>query len=163
MSVSVRSANVDDLDIVRALFTEYVGAPHGETLFHAYLDQQDFASEIAGLPGAYRPPLGALLLAEHGAAVIGCVAIKPLAPPEICEMKRLYVRQEGRGLGAGHALVAGIIDAARNAGYRLMRLDCMPSMHDAQRLYRAHGFYTIPAYNENPVPGSLFFELLLSR
>jgi GNAT superfamily N-acetyltransferase len=158
----VRHATGDDLPLVRTLFAEYVSAPHGETLFHTYLAQQDFERELAELPGAYGPPLGALLLAEHGDVAVGCVAFKPLEPPAICEMKRLYVRPEARGLGAGRALVAGVIDAARSAGYRVMRLDCMPSMLDAQRLYRACGFYEIPAYNENPVQGSLYFERALS-
>lgn len=146
------------MDVVRTLFTEYVTAPHAEALFHDYLAQQDYKREIAELPGSYAPPLGALLLATYGDVVVGCVAFKPLEP-SICEMKRLYVRNEARGLGAGRALVAALIDAAREAGYSHMRLDCMPSMHDAQKLYRSFGFYEIPPYNENPVPGSLFFEL----
>ncbi|MGH7712852.1 MAG: GNAT family N-acetyltransferase [Gemmatimonadaceae bacterium] len=140
MSVLVRAAGVDDLDTVRTLFTEYVTAPRSEALFQSYLAQQHFDSELAGLPGDYASPLGAILLAEHHASVIGCVAMKALEPPEVCEMKRLFVRPEGRGLGAGHALVDGVVEAARAAGYRLMRLDCMPSMRDAQRLYRACGF-----------------------
>jgi ribosomal protein S18 acetylase RimI-like enzyme len=163
VSVSVRAATVADHETVRLLFTEYVTAPHSESQFHEYLAQQDFIREIAELPGLYAPPLGALLLAEHGALAVGCVALKPLEPPEICEMKRLYVRPQARGLGAGHALVAAVIDAGRNAGYRSMRLDCMPSMHDAQRLYRTFGFSEIAAYNANPVAGSLFFERDLTR
>ncbi len=163
MSVNVRPAAVADIDVVRTLFREYVTAPHSEALFHAYLEQQDFERELATLPGDYSPPLGAVLLAEHGDIVIGCVALKPIAPPDACEMKRLYVRPEGRGLRAGHALVEHIIAAGSEAGYRVMRLDCMPSMHAAQQLYRSFGFYEIPAYNENPVAGSLFFELRLSQ
>ncbi|MEW5918249.1 MAG: GNAT family N-acetyltransferase [Gemmatimonadota bacterium] len=158
MSVAIRHAKGADLDVIRTLFREYVNAPHGEELFHRYLEQQDFEMELARLPGVYASPLGALLLAEHGDITIGCVAMKPLAPPDTCEMKRLYVRPEGRGLGAGHALVDAVIAAAREAGYRVMRLDCMPSMHDAQRLYRAKGFTEIAPYNDNPVAGSLYFE-----
>jgi GNAT superfamily N-acetyltransferase len=158
VSVHVRHAGSADLATIRALFMEYVTAPRGEALFQAYLDQQNFDRELSELPGEYGPPLGSLLLAEHGGIAIGCVAFKPLAPPEVCEMKRLYVRPEGRGLGVGRALVEQVIAAAQRAGYSAMRLDCLPSMHDAQRLYRACGFYEIAAYNANPIPGSLFFE-----
>ena len=158
MSVAVRAAARGDLETVRALFTEYARAPRSEALFGRYLAQQDFTGELANLPGEYSPPLGALLLAEHGGVVIGCVALKPLEPPTVCEMKRLFVRPDGRGLGAGHALVAGILAAGRDAGYSTMRLDCLPSMHDAQRLYRALGFYEIAPYNSNPIEGSLYFE-----
>lgn len=162
MSVDVRRATDADLDVVRTLFREYVNAPHAEELFFQYLAQQDFERELAELPGVYGQPLGDLLLAEHGAVTIGCVAYKPLDPPATCEMKRLFVRPEGRGLGAGHALVAALLTSAARAGYRFMRLDCMPSMVDAQRLYRAAGFYEIPPYNSNPVPGSRFFECELA-
>jgi ribosomal protein S18 acetylase RimI-like enzyme len=161
VSVKIRQASGADWDVVRTLFREYVNAPHGEELFHVYLAQQDFETELARLPGVYGAPLGAVLLAEHGDVIIGCVAMKPLTPPDACEMKRLYVRPEGRGLGAGHALVDAVLAAARQAGYRVMRLDCMPSMHDAQRLYRSTGFYEIAPYNANPVAGSIFFERAL--
>jgi len=161
VSVTVRLAGTADLDVVRTLFTEYVTAPHDESLFESYLAQQHFDRELAELPGPYAPPLGALLLAEHGGIVIGCVGLKPLEPPNVCEMKRLFVRPEGRGLGAGHALVHHVLRAAHDAGYQVMRLDTMPSMHDAQRLYRSIGFHEIPAYNANPVEGALFFERAL--
>lgn len=162
MTVVVRAAARDDLAAVRELFSEYVAAPHNEALFHSYLEQQHFDDELAGLPGEYSPPLGALLLAEQDGVPIGCVALKPLAP-NVCEMKRLYVRPEARGLGAGRALVDALIATARYAGYGFMRLDSMPSMHDAQRLYRSYGFYEIAPYNANPVKGSVFFELNLKQ
>lgn len=163
MSVTVRTAGAADLDVVRALFREYVSAPRTEKLFYDYLAQQHFDRELAELPGSYAQSLGTLLVAEHGGVVIGCVGLKPLDPPDVCEMKRLFVRPEGRGLGAGHALVDHVLRAAQDAGYQVMRLDTMPSMHDAQRLYRAIGFHEIPAYNANPVEGALFFERKLTR
>ena len=162
MSVAVRLAGAEDLELVRALFTEYATAPHDEMLFQSYLADQRFDREVAELPGSYAPPLGALLIAEHAGIAIGCVGLKPLEPPNVCEMKRLYVRPEGRGLGAGHALVDHVLRAAHDAGYQVMRLDTMPSMHDAQKLYRAIGFHEIPAYNANPVAGALFFEFTLA-
>lgn len=157
--MQVRAAGAGDLATVRELFGDYVTAFLGEAHFDRYLAQQNFDEELARLPGEYRPPLGALLLAEHEGRAVGCVALKPLDPPDVSEMKRLFVRPEARGLGAGRALVAAVVDAARGAGYRIMRLDSLPSMHDAQRLYRACGFAEIPAYNANPVAGSRYFEL----
>jgi putative acetyltransferase len=158
VSVVVRAAADGDLATVRQLFGEYVSAPRSEALFQDYLVMQHFDEELASLPGPYAPPHGALLLAEREGEVLGCVGMKPLAPPDVCEMKRLYVRDAARGLGAGRALVLAVLEAARAAGYLVMRLDTLPSMHAAQQLYRACGFREIAAYNENPIAGSVFME-----
>ncbi|WP_159718228.1 GNAT family N-acetyltransferase [Geminicoccus flavidas] len=133
-------------------------------LFRAYaaslsvdLAYQDFAAELAGLPGGYAPPAGAVLLARDKAGQeLGCVALRPLDPPSMCEMKRLYVAPAGRGLGLGRALVEAALAAARAAGYRGMRLDTLPDMTAAIALYRQMGFRPIPAYYETPVAGTLF-------
>jgi ribosomal protein S18 acetylase RimI-like enzyme len=138
-------------------------------LFRAYaaslpidLGYQGFDHELASLPGAYAPPAGALLIArDANGAALGCVAMRPLEPPAICEMKRLYVAPQGRGLGGGKALVRAIIEAARAAGYSEMRLDTLASMHEAQALYRALGFSEIPSYYDSPIENTVFMSLKL--
>jgi GNAT superfamily N-acetyltransferase len=146
----------EDLDTVRALFDEY-GAWIGVDLSF-----QDFARERAELPGAYVPPRGALLLAREGERVLGLVALRPLESG-VCEMKRLFVRESARGLGAGRALIAAVLATARAAGYARMRLDTLPMMGTAIALYRAAGFREIAPYRVNPIPGALFLELDLEH
>ena len=141
-----------DIETARKLFREYADALGIDLGF------QDWERELRDLPGAYAPPRGALFLAEKGAAALGCVALRPLDPP-ICEMKRLYVRPEGRGLGLGRRLALHVIAEALRLGYARMRLDTLPSMAEAQSLYRDLGFREIPPYRYNPVPGTLFLEL----
>jgi ribosomal protein S18 acetylase RimI-like enzyme len=154
--------SADDLDAVRALFREYVSAPGWDAGFQQYLVQQAFEEEVENLPGAYGSPAGALLLAHVDGTPAGCVAMKPLEPPSICEMKRLYVRPAFRAHGLGRTLVAAIVAEGAAAGYDRIRLDTLPSMAKAQTLYRALGFREIPPYCENPVAGAVFMERTLT-
>lgn len=142
-----------DIAAAAVLFREYADGLGIDLSF------QGFAAELAALPGNYAPPAGELLLASaDGGAALGCVALRRLEAPGICEMKRLYVRPEGRGLGIGRALVAAIIDAAEARGYREMRLDSLPTMREAMALYRRFGFVEIAAYRFNPVPGTVYLS-----
>jgi ribosomal protein S18 acetylase RimI-like enzyme len=137
------------------LFREY------QTLLDIDLCFQGFEQEVAGLPGAYAPPRGRLLLALDGAVPAGCVALRPLAAAT-CEMKRLYVRPAARGRRVGRLLAETVLREARGIGYARMRLDTMPSMKEAIALYRSLGFLEIAPYCENPVAGALFMELSLA-
>jgi putative acetyltransferase len=85
-----------------------------------------------------------------------------LAQTGICEMKRLYVRPEARGIGLGRMLVERLIAEARAIGYERMRLDTVGSaMQDAIALYRKVGFGEIPPYTNIPIESALWMELLL--
>jgi putative acetyltransferase len=143
-----------DVAHARELFIEYQSALGVDLCF------QGFAEELASLPGHYARPTGRLLLAEDGASVLGVVGLRAL-PGADCEMKRLYVRPAGRGLGIGRLLATTLIDEARMAGYRRVLLDTLPTMKGAQALYRSMGFAQIPAYCNNPIAGTLYMALEL--
>ena len=144
----------DALMHVRSLFEEYAASLGIDLCF------QGFDEELATLPGNYTRPRGRLLLASWNHAPAGCVALRPLEG-SLCEMKRLYVRPGYRSLGVGRALAERVIGEARNAGYTCMRLDSLPGMGPAIKLYRQLGFRDVPPYRENPVPGAVFLELEL--
>ena len=143
-----------ELPVVRELFEEYAASLDVDLAF------QDFDRELRELPGDYAPPFGRLLLAFEDRDPAGCVALRPYEP-EVCELKRLYVRPAFQGSGVGRRLAEAIVDAGRDAGYLLMRLDTLPTMVAARGLYRSLGFEEIEAYRPNPVHGTTFFQLRL--
>jgi GNAT superfamily N-acetyltransferase len=146
----VRAA--EDLSAAGALFKAYAAS------LEIDLAYQDFAAELAGLPGRYAPPGGELLLARSAdGAPLGCVGLRPLAEQGRAGMKRLYVLPEARGLGLGAALVAGIVAAAERIGYRELRLDTLPGMVGAMALYERTGFVRTAPYYDTPVAGTVFF------
>jgi putative acetyltransferase len=140
----VRATSRSDVDAARRLFAKYAASLDIDLGF------QDFASELEGLPGEYVPPSSALLLAMEGEEAAGCVALRPFEALIVAEIKRLYVVPAARDRGHGILLAEAAIDAARAAGYALVRLDTLSSMQAAQRLYEGLGFSDIDAYRHNP-------------
>lgn len=150
----VQAETAGEIETARRLFREY------ETWFGLSLCFQDFESEVRDLPGKYAMPDGRLLLAYIDDIAGGCIALRKLEEG-VCEMKRLFVREEFRGRGIGVALIQKIIEEARFIGYKKLRLDTFaPKMGKAVKLYRSHGFREIPPYYDNPYAADvLFMEL----
>src|SRR5205807_4164951 len=142
-----------EIELARRLFREYSASLEIDLCF------QNFEKELAELPGDYAAPSGRLLFAYHNGALAGCIALRKIGEG-ICEMKRLFVRDQFRGKGLGRSLIDAIISEAKLIGYQRMRLDTLPpKMNDAVALYRSYGFKEISAYYDNPVPDAIFMEL----
>lgn len=143
-----------DLAAVVDIFQEYVRSPTADLGF------QNFEAEFATLPGAYAQPQGCVLLAWKGDQVLGCAALRRVgSDAERCELKRVYVRPAGRGLGLGRVLVERMLTEARAVGYRRMCLDVLPEFVAAQALYASLGFLPSEPVSHNPVVGAQFLAL----
>jgi putative acetyltransferase len=153
--IEVRSVDgSDSLADARALFREYASRLGRD------LSLEDFSRELVELPGSYGPPHGALLVAHCDGRLAGCVALRPIGDG-LCEMKRLFVRHQFRGKGIGKRLALAVIEAARQRGYRAMRISFAPWMEEAIAIYRGLGFRPIEAYRTEVFEGSVFLELAL--
>jgi len=119
---------------------------------------QNITHELHDLETKYGLPDGRMYLALVDDKIVGCAALKK-TDADYCELKRLYVRPPYRGQHISKALVEKIIVAAREVGYRHMRLDTFPFMEPALKLYRELGFYEIAKYNTNPAPSAIFMQL----
>lgn len=151
----IEAKTTNEIDRARSLFREY------EAWLDLDLCFQGFEAELAGLPGKYAPPDGRLFLAYLNEKLAGCIALRKLKDG-ICEMKRLFVRDEFRGHKIGVQLIEKLIADAREIGYKRMRLDTYPAkMGKAVSLYESHGFHSIEPYYDNPHEGVVFMELSL--
>jgi ribosomal protein S18 acetylase RimI-like enzyme len=142
-------------DAAREIFREYAGQLGVDLCF------QDFEAELAGLPGDYAAPAGALLLAFVDGQLAGCGAFRPLPEadyPDACEMKRLYVRRAFRRFGLGRQLAQTLMDRAAQAGYSTMLLDTLDDMEAARSLYGTLGFEEVPPYYYNPIAGAHYLK-----
>ncbi len=146
------------LDATREIFREYAAQLGVDLCF------QNFGAELAGLPGEYAAPRGALLLATVDGEVAGCGALRPLADvdyPNACEMKRLFVRPAFRRFGIGRLLTQALMDCGLQAGYSNLLLDTLDDMEAARGLYASLGFEEIPPYYFNPIPGAHYLRATL--
>jgi putative acetyltransferase len=163
--VAVAIQHSSGFDIAEALDARAVEACRG--LFVEYqqglgvsLSFQGFEQELAALPGDYARPRGRLLIARIAGEPAGCVALRPLGAGD-AEMKRLYVRPAFRGMGIGRMLAECVLDEARALGYATLKLDTLPAMKEAQRMYEELGFVATDPYNDTPIDGVRFLSLAL--
>jgi carbonic anhydrase len=159
MSITLRTLSASDseaIEQVRQYFRNYAA------WLGVDLSYQNFDQEMASLPGTYSMPAGRLFFAELDGRPAGCVGVRAFSDG-VCEMKRLYVTPEARGLGVGRALVLAAIKAAKEIGYKRLLLDTLPNMRLAVKLYRELGFSEVPAYYPTPVENTIFLALDLDN
>ena len=152
-----------DADAAAALMVAYLTWGHQRLREEYGIEEapSNPAHVVASLAG-YQPPGGTLLIAERDGRAVGVGALRRLGA-DVAEVKRMYVAPEARSLHLGSALLDRLILTARAWNARVLRLDTVRFMADAQRLYRSRGFVERPPYEGTEIPPQLqkywlFFE-----
>jgi putative acetyltransferase len=136
------------------LFSQYAAA------ININLDFQHFEDELKTLQQMYAAPAGGIILCRTAEAYIACVAVRK-TDADTAELKRMFVQPQYQGRGLGKILLQKSLALARQCGYKKIQLDTLNYMHPAIELYKAHGFYEIPAYYHNPIATAIYFEKIL--
>lgn len=103
--------------------------------------------EVDWMQRAYAGPRSAYFVIEIDGRVVGGGGIAPLigGDESTCELRKMYFLPEARGLGAGAALMAQCLDAARGFGFARCYMETLRGMDAAQKLYERSGFVRIDA------------------
>lgn len=103
--------------------------------------------EVDWMSRAYAEPRCAYFVVEVDGRVAGGGGVAPLEGGDAgtCELRKMYFLPEARGLGAGAALMARCLDAARAFAFRQCYLETLTGMDAAMRLYERSGFRRIDA------------------
>lgn len=138
--VAIRPIRGDDdraiAAIIRAVMPEFGAVGSGFAISDP---------EVDWMSRAYAEPRHAYFVVERDGAVLGGGGIAPLAggDGDTCELRKMYFLPEARGIGAGAAMMARCLDAARGAGFARCYLETLTGMDAAQRLYERSGFRRI--------------------
>lgn len=146
---------IDYIEQVKVKIIEYT------TRLGRDLSFQNIDEELSNPAIKYAAPQGELLVAlDDHEKVIGMVAYHKHSD-ERCEMKRLYVSPECRGMKLGEKLVDEIIQHAKNAGFKEMVLDTIVPLQAAIHLYKKMGFEECEPYYHNPMDDVIYMKRLL--
>jgi GNAT superfamily N-acetyltransferase len=167
-SLEIRNVTVGaDLDHIKSFLRAYTSFLAASTA-SGEIDLDRRLEELADLPGANVPPLGALLLALVDGEPAGCVAFGPITLSSgeiVAELRRMWVSPAFRGHAIGRSLILEAASRARSAGHNAIYLDCLFAvMPAAIKLYRAMGFETTERYkNDHSVRETAFLRLDISQ
>lgn len=114
--------------------------------------------------GAFAPddvtvPRSAFVVAWLEDVPAGCGALRPMESPDVCEIKRMFVRPAARGRGVSRHILARLESLAAEFGYTYLRLETGTLQTEAIGLYESSGFRPIPCYGKYAGnPRSLCYE-----
>lgn len=105
------------------------------------------------------PPAGIFIIARLGGQPIGCGALKVKAAG-LGEIKRMWVREDARGLGLGRRILEALEKHARELRLNTLRLETNRTLGEAQALYRRCGYVEVAPFNDEPYAHHWFQKVL---
>lgn len=159
----------DDIEAVKQLWLDYLvwGNDKMQELYgvHPHNPKKAVEQDIQQIR-KFQPPYGQLIIAVYEGKICGLGSLKSINS-EIGEIKRMFVDPTFRRIGAGRAILKGLLVESKKAGYKKVRLDSPKFMEAAHSLYRSFGFRDIEPYPEMEIPAEfkdylLFMELDLT-
>ena len=146
-----KAETATDFDNGKRLFKQYIQSLDFELSF------QDVDRELAEIAIEYNAPTGVLLLVYVGDKAIACAGVRKI-DSTIAELKRMFVDPAYRGHQLGQQLLQMALAVSKQLGYSSIRLDTVPQMRSAIKLYELTGFREIEPYRFNPMPGAIYME-----
>ena len=135
--VTIRDLRKEDnpalAKVVKNTLAEF-GANHPNTVY--YDPTTDTLFEV------FQTPRSKYFLAEINNKIVGGGGIYPTdgSPPDTCELVKMYLLPEARGLGLGRTLIEKCIEAAAENGFKKIYLETMPELKQALSVYEKFGF-----------------------
>ena len=125
-------------DLIRGVLKEFGVPDRGTTLADPSLDC---------IYETYQVPRASYWVVAGTSGIWGGAGLAPLegAQLRVCELQKMYLREEIRGQGWGGRLLRKILGQAANLGYTKCYLETMPYMEASQYLYAQYGFRRLQA------------------
>lgn len=142
----------DYLEEVKGLIIEYTKWLNRDLSF------QNIDEELQNIEKKYTAPAGELLVAIDDDNTVMAMVAYHRHTSKRCEMKRLYVKTDYRGIKLGEQLVQAILKHAKMAGYREMVLDTIVPLQSAIHLYQKYGFQECEPYYDNPMDDVIYMK-----
>jgi ribosomal protein S18 acetylase RimI-like enzyme len=115
--------------------------------------------DIEDFQRAYFEDGGVFLVTVEVGRIIGTGALKRLEEG-VGEIKRVWLLPEYHGQGHGYRMMMALLEAARQRGYRMVRLQTSPAyQQQAFDFYKRLGFREIPRYGDDPDDVGMELEL----
>jgi putative acetyltransferase len=149
-NINIRTIEPDDnaqlAKVVRNTLAEF-GANHPGTVY--YDPTTDALYEL------FRQLRSAYFVAVKDYRILGGGGIFPTAglPDDTCELVKMYLVPEARGIGLGKAIIEKCFETARNFGFSKIYLETMPELKQALTVYEKFGF----SYLDGPIGNSGHF------